>query len=354
MKIRNVRIANFRGLGERRFDFCAADGRPRALTLLVGPNMSGKTTVLDALHILYAAISNAAAPEFRPGFDPSDPLLRPNPNQPIEIDLGFELAAGEREELDRLERVLAQRSLVPSVVQEYRVSFRWPVPTDSYHGVVHSEPFAANLALRGRALARVAKARRFVGEATFAMVGGLLYLDQHRGISSGVPIVATGSEEKLRDGASSRDILPWLELVARLDQKWDTPTQGESAWRRVKRLFSDLAAPAVIDDIKAFDEGFDLRFRRGSDYYYSAGMSSGEQQLLRFVVNLTAFRAMRSVVLIDELELHLHPRWQRDLLHFCRRGGGDDNQFIVTTHSESILKYVDPEDVLRLGTSDDW
>jgi hypothetical protein len=354
MKIRSLRVANFRGLGDKTLDFCGSDGRPRTLTVLVGPNMRGKTTVLDALHLVYAALGNANAPSFRPGFDPSDPLLRPDPNQPIDVDLSFELDSGEREELDRLEQLLAQRPLLPEPAQEYRVTFRWPVPPGSHHGVVESTPFAANLALRGRALARLAKARRLVGEGTFERVGGLLYLDQHRGISSDVPITATGSEESLRDGASSRDVLPWLELAARLDQKWDPTTQGESAWRRVKRLFADLAAPATIDDVKAFDEGFDLRFRRGSRYYYSAGLSSGEQQLLRFVVNLTAFRAQRSVVLVDELELHLHPRWQRDILHFCRRGGGDANQFVVTTHSESILKYVDPDDVLRLGMPEDW
>jgi predicted ATP-dependent endonuclease of OLD family len=75
----------------------------------------------------------------------------------------------------------------------------------------------------------------------------------------------------------------------------------------------------------------------------------GERQILRFVANLTAFRAQRSAILIDELELHLHPGWQRSLLHFCRQGGGDDNQFIVTTHSEALLRYVDPANVVSLG-----
>jgi predicted ATPase len=143
--------------------------------------------------------------------------------------------------------------------------------------------------------------------------------------------------------------MPWFELASRLDQKWDFATQGESAWSRVKRLYADLAAPATIDDVVATDQGFDLRLRRGERVYYASGVSSGERQLLRLAATLTALRAVCSVVLIDELELHLHPRWQRHLLHFCRRGGGGDNQFIVTTHSSSVLDYVDPADVVRLG-----
>ena len=129
--------------------------------------------------------------------------------------------------------------------------------------------------------------------------------------------------------------------------------QGLSIWSRVKARFAELAAPSAIDDIKAFDEGFDLRFRRGGRFYYTAGLSYGQQQVLRFVTNLAAFRATRSVILVDEVELHLHPSWQRKILHFMRRGGGDDNQFIVTTHSASIADYLHPDETVRLGDLDE-
>ena len=47
-------------------------------------------------------------------------------------------------------------------------------------------------------------------------------------------------------------------------------------------------------------------------------------------------------------DLFVVDAWQRSILHFCREGGGGDNQFLVTTHSESLLRYVDPECVVRL------
>jgi predicted ATP-binding protein involved in virulence len=56
-------------------------------------------------------------------------------------------------------------------------------------------------------------------------------------------------------------------------------------------------------------------------------------------------------VLLDELELNLHPRWQRSLLRFCETGGDDDNQFIVTTHSDEVLSYAHPASVVTLGAS---
>ncbi|MEZ4299764.1 MAG: AAA family ATPase, partial [Polyangiaceae bacterium] len=97
----------------------------------------------------------------------------------------------------------------------------------------------------------------------------------------------------------------------------------------------------------------DIRFRQGNRYYYTAGLSYGQSQILRLVTNMTAFRATRSVILIDEMELHLHPRWQRKLVHFMRKGGGGDNQFIVTTHSESVASYLHPDEVMKLGELDE-
>jgi predicted ATP-dependent endonuclease of OLD family len=80
-----------------------------------------------------------------------------------------------------------------------------------------------------------------------------------------------------------------------------------------------------------------------------AGTSSGELQVLRLAANLAFFRAERSIVLLDELELNLHPRWQRSLLRFCEGGAGGDNQILVTTHSDTVLGYADPGSVVTLG-----
>lgn len=54
------------------------------------------------------------------------------------------------------------------------------------------------------------------------------------------------------------------------------------------------------------------------------------------------------VVLIDELELHLHPKWQRQVVHkltetFPRC------QFIATTHSPQVVASVEPDQVLLLA-----
>jgi len=52
----------------------------------------------------------------------------------------------------------------------------------------------------------------------------------------------------------------------------------------------------------------------------------------------------KGIILIDEIELHLHPKWQRDIIP--RLTSTFPNcQFIVTTHSPQVLSNVKKENV---------
>jgi hypothetical protein len=72
----------------------------------------------------------------------------------------------------------------------------------------------------------------------------------------------------------------------------------------------------------------------------------GEDTSGRPIVN------MPGVVLIDEIEAHLHPAWQRDIpewfkLHFPKV------QFFVTTHSPLVAQAADPNGVFLLPSPAD-
>lgn len=54
------------------------------------------------------------------------------------------------------------------------------------------------------------------------------------------------------------------------------------------------------------------------------------------------------VVLIDEIDLHLHPRWQRSVLAGLR-AGFPRLQFIVSTHSPQVLSSAKNEQVRRIA-----
>jgi energy-coupling factor transporter ATP-binding protein EcfA2 len=90
--------------------------------------------------------------------------------------------------------------------------------------------------------------------------------------------------------------------------------------------------------------------KRGQPFYLHQ-LSDGERGLLALVFDLTRRLAIANpdsdnpiadgvaLVLIDEIELHLHPKWQRDVLQRLR-DIFKECQFVVTTHSPLVLGEV--------------
>ena len=59
-----------------------------------------------------------------------------------------------------------------------------------------------------------------------------------------------------------------------------------------------------------------------------------------------------AVVLIDEVDLHLHPEWQQRILKDLTRTF-PNTQFIVSTHSPQVLTTVQPHHIVELYRDDD-
>ncbi|WP_250666481.1 AAA family ATPase, partial [Escherichia coli] len=59
-----------------------------------------------------------------------------------------------------------------------------------------------------------------------------------------------------------------------------------------------------------------------------------------------AARQTRGVVLIDEVDMHLHPRWQQIILTQLREVF-PQIQFVITTHSPQVLTSV-PSECIRI------
>ncbi len=91
-------------------------------------------------------------------------------------------------------------------------------------------------------------------------------------------------------------------------------------------------------------------------------LSDGEKCLLAMVGDLARRLAIANpslsdplqgsgVVLIDEIELHLHPKWQREIIPALTRTF-PNCQFIVTTHSPQVISQVKPEGIYILERTD--
>ncbi len=79
--------------------------------------------------------------------------------------------------------------------------------------------------------------------------------------------------------------------------------------------------------------------------------SSGEREIINFLFGMSSFNISGGVVLIDEPELHLHPKWQLALLDLLRRLADEKNvQFFVVTHSPQFVgvETITNRNVIRI------
>lgn len=115
--------------------------------------------------------------------------------------------------------------------------------------------------------------------------------------------------------------------------------------------------PAEISKVSYFDEFYETlgpRFEVDQlpESLDVAQLSDGERGILALVLDLTRRLAQantklrdpasesEAVVLIDELELHLHPKWQRSILQSLTTTF-PKCQFIATTHSPQVIGEVE-------------
>lgn len=57
----------------------------------------------------------------------------------------------------------------------------------------------------------------------------------------------------------------------------------------------------------------------------------------------------KAVILIDELDLHLHPKWQKEIVADLKRTF-PNSQFIVSTHSPFIVQSLDADELFDIET----
>jgi putative ATP-dependent endonuclease of OLD family len=77
--------------------------------------------------------------------------------------------------------------------------------------------------------------------------------------------------------------------------------------------------------------------------------SSGEKEILNFLLGIFALNVKNGVIIIDEPELHLHPQWQKILLElFYDFAENRGIQFFIVTHSPNFITIESVKNTFRI------
>jgi len=329
MKIHRLKLWNYKKFIDASFQF-----HPN-FTVLIGENATGKTSILDAISILLGCYL------FRSGIDIGRSGIRKN-----EARMLIHEAEGQVFIEPQLDVYVGA---IGSLREE---SFVWSRRIND-HGTE-----AKNLISIGSTdRTMISKGENIDLPLPLYYGSGRLW-NIRRPVEIGKPESRTSGYQSCLDPRSNQYIF----------EKWFKQLELSVLQKRRDIAALDAVRNAVITCIPDaeyfyYDIASDQLMVRltESGYCLFNNLSDGYRNMVAMVADI-AHRASRinphygalaaqltsGVVLIDEIDLHLHPKWQRRVVDDLQKAF-PQMQFIVTTHSPFIIQSLSPGEVIDLN-----
>ncbi|RLB92747.1 MAG: ATPase [Deltaproteobacteria bacterium] len=339
MKINHLTVQNYkRFLQSKTFSFIDSDGFVNEKTLIVGNNGTGKTSILQAIVILLAyAVREKFNPKKLdwPGFEYRHLQTGRLPLK-IEAEIVFdddEIQATQ-EYANRLKEIGVKRLGSPASSKNVKLFFDYqenkPVARASKEVFyqLHGYQYA-------KRLASLTPQKNLL----FEKVGNIYWYTEQRN---------SHNITNLLDNKPSRldDIRNFLASAynyhSMVQQKKRTIKEGEfDFYGNLEKLYKvvfpnrSFVGPSPRFDIYEEAKAPDFFLYDGYSQYEISGMSAGERAAFPILMDFTRWNINNSIIIIDELELHLHPPLQQMLVRALLKIG-QNNQFIFTSHSSAV------------------
>lgn len=389
MQIRRLAIENVRSFLDRRE--ISFDGQ---ISILIGPNGGGKTNLLDTLVIMLRRyIFNSPYYRHTPTADEPDRWEEQYNDQLNQLFFEKNSAGSGRDQVIELELEITQDDIenmrliqaeaaqvlaaqkrkfgsnpwtgveawdVAAIIPGVRVLAVWkngrilqPPEAWAQHFLRYLHLFETDNYFRAEA-----------GMSTLRMP--MVYLPVNRasgGFSSGIGLSGYNDYEQKRatDAVTSRsgsNVIPLA--IGRLARKYRL-LQEESNVNVKEIFYRDENLVALSQDLKDLNyswelvtidplsNSYDVRLTKQGSSFLVGAASSGERELLTYLFAIYALNVRNALIVVDEPELHLHPRWQTALFAlFEKLSKTTGNQFVLATHSPIFISPASIQYVSRV------
>jgi len=189
----------------------------------------------------------------------------------------------------------------------------------------------------------------------FAKLPGVFWFDQFRNLGA--------SEQMNGDGNGRLSYEVGVAALRRYLAGWRLAQQSLHSYTidyldELEKLYSRIfpnrkfagVEPMPGRDTDLTDEDFYFLLHDGKRTYDISEMSAGEQAVFPILYEFVRQQIGYSVVLIDEIDLNLHPPVAQMFVRQLPRIG-TNCQFILTTHSEAVTDVMGQDNIFRLPRS---
>ena len=321
MKIRTFTVNNFRGFqGQRSFALS------ERFTVFVGVNGRGKTAILDGLALLMSRLFRSLA--FNAG---NQKTIAPS-----DVYRGADSAS------------LRMQALCAGVPVDFLVEFRRDSRT--------AQATRLSRAVKHAIMHNYGDPERAEDQAPIAVY----YTTDRAGfrLPRSLPRVLPSGQRLAHNGALSTRMVDYRDFMARY-RVW-----ASRADSRERKAF-DTALQRFLEGftkVSIEEEPLRLTVQKDRHRLSLAQLSDGERSFVAILGDMVRRLALANpdlrnpldghgVVLIDELDLHLHPTWQREVVEKLRTTF-PNIQFVSTTHSPFVLQSLRPGELFNLETEE--
>jgi predicted ATPase len=345
MYLTSLRLQNIRLLADQAFSFTRPNGEPRLWTVILGDNGLCKSTLLQSVALAASGLKLTSA---LVGDAQTFRRVDATQEQDARIEARFEW---NRRAGREIHRVTLRAGLE---VRPNRHDFTLPkgpagIGTrhfDELRGLREPGAFVVGYGV-GRFLPRPGEVALPTDPVVDRVEG--LFDKRHKMLGTDF----YGAIER-QEAGRARAFLRQLRDVLLAEY------QGERLFPLLSNV--ELRGKAGVDALRKLLESH--RFVMGIEgkalKLPATALSDGYQSMLAWIADLLghAFledtaktpdvRTLRGIVLLDEIDLHLHPTWQRRLVPVLKQVF-PQLQFIVTTHSPLVLAGFEQEEIIRLA-----
>lgn len=343
--------------GQTNISFREEGGAPTNVYLVMGPNGAGKTTVLEAI---YTAMSLLSGKEH-----PRSILEGIGDRGGFQLDVLVRLDNGQRSSLRLLSVIVGRPGKLRLWTREELIALE----AEGTQIALEFAPVGADGPVALRADRSDAEALGFLegiiaslGEPLLSLYGGsinlptVLYFPSDRGIrrppTAGRAIVKPQAYEYRPSHRFGLDGTDWGESIENLLVwfTWLDPKMEESCRDAVNELV--FRGEKHLRQVVRQTLEVPVETPHGS--HRLDQLSSGERQLVQLVVRVAAHMTGSTVILIDEMEQHLHTVMRRRLVNMVKDWARtlETVSFVMSSHQVDSMRMLaprTPEQGLRKG-----
>ena len=352
MQVNSLKVANLRAIESAEFAF-----KP-GFNLIVGVNGVGKSSVLDALRTCFSRILPSITDSRNKAMAFAETDIRKGAPL-LEVGISVELAGGEFR-FTRHERREAFAADLPENVDELRRKILETERLRDRKRTLLRELESSQSASDSDSYDKTLAERRKLA-ATCSTAPNCIFFSTNRAVAS----YAVGAKSKAAGGKAAayaeglsprpmylRYFADWMRAQAALSSEIEVAAQHLRVLQHAVRQFLPEYENLRVEG----DDEPRLILERKGIALEASQLSDGERGALGLVLDLARrlsianpliedpLQKADAVVLIDEIDLHLHPKWQRRIVRNLT-DTFPNCQFIATTHSPQVIGEVEHDRV---------